>query len=215
MTEPAQMMPMPQVGVEGRAAEEYVAFESLTSDMRMVEMILSELLSRPSVDKPDEQDVGAVALWNAAIVGYGRCYKRGRRKGYVNQLRVPEDHRKFHDWILGLRDEYVAHLSQDNLGEQARVIVLLDAVGDRKVDSLMLMWMRLSHPERTTIETFREVARAAITQFEEASKAVGQRLFDHLQRQPVEPLYRAARERRSIRVEEIDDADEKRGSSPS
>jgi hypothetical protein len=195
------MVPMPQVTAIGSLADEFRAYTSLETDMASVQQLIRALLARPSIDDPGEDDPIASALWDTAVIAYGRCFKQGRRKGYVNRIVVPVEHRQVHDWLLGVRDEHVAHLSQNSLGEQSKAVLLLEAVGDHAVQAVAVLYLRLLHPERSAIVGVLSLAVAMEAEFGRAKESAGRRLLDQAKQRPSDEIYAAGSEGRSVRFE--------------
>ncbi len=192
---------MPQVGIIGARADEYAAFESLSRDFHSVGVLLGELLVRPSIDEPQSADPVAGALWSAAVVAYGRCFKQGRRKGFMNRVAVEPGDKAFHGWVLAIRDQHVAHLDQKGAGEQSRVIVALDGLHQRGAEGVVLLFMSLIHPERAAIEAFRGVAGRLEAQTRREAERLGRQILDIAQSIPAAELYAASRTGRALRLD--------------
>jgi hypothetical protein len=193
------MIAMQQVEVIGPLAEEFRAYTSLQNDMVAVTRLLGELLARPSIDQPSEDDPIATALWESAVIMYGRCFKQGRRKGYMNRLEVPPDERTVHLWMLKLRDDHVAHIAKNNLGEQLKAMLFLNPGAPRSVDGVGVFLMRLTHPERAAIERALTLSKRIAEMLGSATKVAGENLLAQAQLRPIEDLYRAAAGSTSVR----------------
>jgi hypothetical protein len=160
--------------------------------MHIVARFLRELLARPSIDIASEDDPIAHALWNAAVVGYGRCFTTGRRKGQAGQVEVPKELRATHDWLLDLRDKYVAHLDRGSLLEQSRAVVNLAAEGPRRVTNAVCEFRSAAHPDRSTIERSLGLAEAMATRLWASARGAGQLLYDRAAALPIDDLYAAS-----------------------
>jgi hypothetical protein len=76
-------------------------------DLERVAVCCSEILKR---NAHPLADLISGALFDSAIVRYGRCFTRGQRfplKSFLSRLTRAE--RELHDFVLGLRNRYLAH----------------------------------------------------------------------------------------------------------
>ncbi len=122
---------MPQTAVSGDDAAEYADLVSMISDLERVIELSHALRRQVAQDK-----VTASALWESAVIAYGRCFtngrsalgKRHRRKMPSEALKVfGPDLRRAHDEVMELRNQHVGH----RVGEASavRVIAFHEYVG--------------------------------------------------------------------------------------
>lgn len=123
---------MPQLAVRSKAAAVVADLASITADLRH-----TAAACRLIADQDDDSADGVVtrALWESAVVSYGRCFQSG--KGHIEkQSRTPmptevmatltDEDRLLHDRVMQTRNQHVAHRA-DLVTEQARVLVFLNA----------------------------------------------------------------------------------------
>jgi len=192
---------MPKVLVVGRLAEAYIAYVSLASDMTMAGVLLGELVARPPVE--GESDPVAGALWSAAVVGYARCFRTGRRKAYADKVPVPDEMRERHRWLLDHRNEHIAHLSRENEAEQAKVLLFLQPVGEpRAVAGAGWFGIRMVMPAADGLEGMRQLAAHFEEAFTALADAANKRIVEQGQAVPVDQVYEASERGRAMRIDE-------------
>jgi hypothetical protein len=133
----------------------------------------------------------AEALQAAAIVRYGRCFKRSKRSAAPADwiLKLPESEQRVHHECIALRDKHIAHSENDweiNIPvvylrrDRANDLVSVDQVQVKR-DAILL-----ARPE--WLQALREVAIAiaqrARTEYDEERETV----LRHMKAQPVEEL---------------------------
>jgi hypothetical protein len=113
-----------ELQVKGSDAEPFACLVSTWADLLHVQMVIFHLEQLPP--KPNTGFV-ARALWEDAVVTYGRCFNTGRRSSVVDKLEplvaaLPQSLRTTHDEILHWRNKHVAH-RVDERYEQTQVVV--------------------------------------------------------------------------------------------
>lgn len=112
---------MPTYG--GDNVARFEALASLWHDLMYVRQVLSE---RGRYPVNGETLFVRRALWEAAVIAYGRCFKKGRRQKLTREFfddLEPDDlelHERMDDW----RDEHVAHRADRARESVATAIVL-------------------------------------------------------------------------------------------
>lgn len=110
--------------VEGEAVDELKDWSSLWADLLQVEMSLQTRAGL--VDKPANL-FARRALWEAAIISYGRTADRGGRKQQIKELvtALGPAAEKCHQEILGWRNKHVAH-RVDKSREKVAIHIVID-----------------------------------------------------------------------------------------
>jgi hypothetical protein len=101
--------------------------------------------------------------------------------------------------MLKLRDDHVAHIAKNNLGEQLKAMLFLNPGAPRSVDGVGVFFMRLTHPERAAIERALTLSKRIAEMLGSATKVAGENLLAQAQLRPIEDLYRAAAGSTSVR----------------
>lgn len=149
------MTPMPQSLVSGDDAADYADLISMISDLGQV-IEMSHALRR---HEGDEDSVVAAALWEAAVVTYGRCFISGRSAlGKRSRRRMPSEAldmlgpelRQAHEDVMEMRNQHVGHRVGETSG--VRVIAFHDHVGGPPV---AVGQFNCTWSCRTTTPTFR------------------------------------------------------------
>lgn len=110
------------------------------------------MVSPPDPPEGSADELLQRALWESAVIAYGRCFVSG--KGYLRpgaaRTKVPEnfldaldeDERRMHREVLEERNQHVGH--RVGLQEQAKVILILNPPpGDRAVAGVAVFGVRL------------------------------------------------------------------------
>ena len=142
----------PSLTVTGPDAEAFVAYQSLRADLTNAVDFLTALLARASIDVP-ELDSEALALWNAAVVAYGRCFKGGARARY--RIDVPAENRELHLLLLRHRDKHVAHRDRGSALQRESAALTLFGGRRRGVKLIRAPWRRVFYPDRGSIRRLR------------------------------------------------------------
>lgn len=155
MTEPQEPERVPYLGVPlaGPAPGVLADLWSIVEDLKYVAAACQQITAMPP--EPSEgsgQELLQRALWESAVIAYGRCFTGG--KGYLRpgapRTKIPEDflgaldadERRMHSEILEERNQHVGH--RVGLQEQAKVILILNpSPGDRAVAGVAVFGVRL------------------------------------------------------------------------
>jgi hypothetical protein len=111
-------------------------------DLQFVMDCCKRLLTELATAEEDRDPVLPQALWSAALVGYGRCFGKGKRLGLttedVRSLPLHGAVMKFHKWVLEERAKLTAH--PVNPFETARVGAALSPPerGERRVEGIAM-----------------------------------------------------------------------------
>ena len=90
-------------------ADQISTIQDLQFVMECCKRLLTELV------KPEQERDAVVpqALWSAALMGYDRCFTRGKRFGLtandVRSLPLEGQVMKFHNWVVGERNKLARH----------------------------------------------------------------------------------------------------------
>lgn len=114
---------LPQITATGPVAAEALDWESMRSDLAHVVKVC-DLLAAQSDSPTDEDVMIGRALWESAVISYGRCFTTGkgfqniapkRRRTQLNavlDLLSPEQ-REVHERVKQERDTHIAHRVDD------------------------------------------------------------------------------------------------------
>ncbi len=132
MSAPPGMTPMPRSAVEGDDAADYADLVTLIGDLERV-IDATHAIRRYMAE---DNTLVASALWESAVITYGRCFttgksalgKRPRRKMPPEALDVlGPDLRKAHEDVVEMRNRHVGHRVGDTSG--VRVVAFHEYVG--------------------------------------------------------------------------------------
>jgi hypothetical protein len=119
----APATPMLTVALEMPSAQVLADYASIIQDLQYVIECCKRLLTE--LDRPEEErdPVVPLALWSSALVGYGRCFGKGKRFGLTDDdvagLPLEGEVMKYHKWLLEERSKHTVHSA--NPFETARV----------------------------------------------------------------------------------------------
>ncbi len=195
--------PLPQLQVIGRLADAYVAYLSLADDMTTAGRLLEELGRRYQELEGEDDDAVGVALWSAAVIGYGRCFGGGRRKGYADTIEIPAGMRTRHRWVLDHRNDHIAHLSHNNEEDQVQVVLWLEpADGPAGVAGAGFLHVRMLMGDADGIAGLRELAAFVAEAFATKAEDALRRIVEVSKALPLDRLYRDAAKGRPLRLDE-------------
>jgi hypothetical protein len=140
-----------EASISGKRVVELTSWASLWGDLLHVDMALHAL--QQTEDKA--QNVFARrALWEGAVIAYGRTAKAGRRQVLVRDLiaAVGGEAASVHDHVLQWRDKHVAH-RQDASREAVKAWAVVDA-GARRAVGVHLRIAPATVPEDDFIDSF-------------------------------------------------------------
>jgi hypothetical protein len=130
-----------EIQLVGPLIERLLLLESVIEDLRWSSRCLGELnerISNRATGTPTTDfDVVQIALWQAAVVAYARCYVSGRRKG-IAHLFLPTGHTTYHKDLMDIRATHLAHMDRDSKRESTSVTVQLREQEDKltfKIDT--------------------------------------------------------------------------------
>jgi hypothetical protein len=113
---------------------------SIIGDLQFVMDCCKRLLTELERPSGDRDGVVPQALWSSALVAYARCFGTGNGLGLaaedVRNLPLQGAVMKFHEWIMGERDKFVAHPADPY--EAARIGVALSPPGlaERRIEGI-------------------------------------------------------------------------------
>lgn len=193
---------LPQIGVVGTLADAMLSYTSLAADMAHVRSLLTEMTARPA-PPVGEADWPAVALWQAALVAYARCWGAGRRKGFVNRVPVPPEFADPHRWMLRMRDRHVAHFTRENDAEQGVVMVFLDpSQPDHPAVGAGRLLARMLYPAEGNPARLLELAGHFEAEFGRLADAASARILELAQAQSGRALLDGQAQGRGLRMNE-------------
>lgn len=115
--------------ISGEMVDELADWASLWSDLLHVDMILH---ARSDVSPDPALLFVRRALWEAAVISYGRTANTGRRRQHLGSLvsSLGEGAEKCHQDVMAWRDRHVAH-RVDRLRESVEVAAIVDPAEPR------------------------------------------------------------------------------------
>lgn len=178
---------VPHVRLEGALPEELFAYLSIAEDLRFCGRALDALLERP-VQNPmqllEEADVLSVALWNAALAAYGRCFTTGLRYAAASQLSMADPQRALHRDTIAVRDSHVAHLDRKAPSEAGNISLLVDAwAKPDPVLGIRSQGVKLLLPSQDSIRLLRELVTHLLSEAERAATDLQERIVGRVSAQ--------------------------------
>jgi len=131
------------VALDAPAAQLLADDAGIIQDLQFVIECCKRLLAELDKPEADRDPVVPQALWVAALVAYGRCFKHGKRFGLSNadvaSLPLEGEVMKYHKWLLEERNKHTAHSA--NPFETARVGAALSPPGTpkRRVEGITIL----------------------------------------------------------------------------
>jgi hypothetical protein len=116
---------------------------SIIGDLQFVMECCKRLLSELVTPEEERDPVVPQALWSAALVGYARCFGKGRRFGLtaedIQALPLRGEVMKYHKWVIAERNRLTTHLT--NPFEAAKVGAALSLPGQpkRRVEGIAVL----------------------------------------------------------------------------
>jgi hypothetical protein len=112
-----------KVRIEDPSVAELLDWASLWGDLLHVDMVL---LAREGIDVAAPNLFIRRALWESAVISYGRTATSGRRQSQIEELLtlLSPDERSFHQEVMAWRNQHVAH-RVDLSREQAEAIAII------------------------------------------------------------------------------------------
>lgn len=130
--------------VEGETVDELADYASLWADLLHVDMTLN---ARKDVPADASNLFTRRALWEAAVISYGRTATSGRRRQHLTDLfsALGADAEKCHEDVMAWRNRHVAH-RVDRLREAVDIEAILDPA-DRRLKRLRVRVAPMLGPE--------------------------------------------------------------------
>jgi hypothetical protein len=116
---------------------------SIISDLQFVMECCKRLLSELVTPEEERDPVVPQALWSAALVGYARCFGKGKRFGLtaedIQALPLRGEVMKYHKWVIAERNRLTTHST--NPFEAAKVGAALSLPGQptRRVEGIAVL----------------------------------------------------------------------------
>jgi hypothetical protein len=169
--------------VRGAVAERLADTVGEMMDLRFVAMALDELLSDwPAIAPFGPDTIEARALWIAAVVTYGRCFRTGvRTAGSANTIvdKIDPDRTADHRYLLDLRDKHVAH--SVNAFESTQIGAVLGPAPDFEVLDVNPVGQMAVLPERSRVEGCQSLIVELIRMLSETMTLLGVELIKDVQ----------------------------------
>jgi len=110
MTDPAATNE-PEAVIDGPLVNGFCDYGSVLFDLLRIKQLLDSRAKLPAFTDQAPEAFTRAALWDAAVVAYGRCFGSGTRPTNMDQLvkQLPTESRSCHDQILTTRHKEVAH----------------------------------------------------------------------------------------------------------
>lgn len=145
---------------EARESEDYHGIyrdlDFVISVTRQLRSILLQQSSQPSsvASSVDTSDNTLHSLWLAALIKYGRCFHKGKRRWLDESVfeGQPEDIFIWHRYFKDTRDKHVAH-SVNPFDIHATGVHIADYEGDNpRVESMVTVWATRSGESPQVVE---------------------------------------------------------------
>lgn len=155
----------PPIGVNGPNAARIADWSSMVQDLTLAAECCERLARFPDEPQEGEDMVVRRALWQAAIISYGRAFTSG--KGHQGQKREPfpdvvldtltAEQRELHDAVRDERNQHVGHRVDER--EQGLVNVYLTPPDrGRGVECVAAPLVTMVGPTREYVERVRNLA---------------------------------------------------------
>lgn len=140
-------------------------------DLRWTAGACAQLIRRVQSQRPDL--TGNNALHDAAIIRYGRCFKKGRR----NAFQIPEEWVKVlpanlertHHLVMDLRDKHVAHAVNDwEVNVPVAQVSTIRGTGISTVRAVGVRQMRVVMLGTDALQSLHELAKTLADRIHEA-----------------------------------------------
>ncbi|UYF92431.1 hypothetical protein OCS65_18295 [Rhodococcus aetherivorans] len=118
--------------LRGPDAAEYCEWHSAWTDLLYVRQAL--FCRKEIPDTPANMFLRRAA-WEGAAIGYGRCFKTGRRRALLKQLidSLDASQRERHEQVIHWRDKHIGHRVDPSL-EQSVAQVRVNDDGSKRVE---------------------------------------------------------------------------------
>jgi len=114
---------------------------STIQDLQFVMECCKRLLTELVKPEGERDPVVPQALWSAALMGYDRCFTKGKKFGLtaddVRSLPLEGQVMKFHNWVVDERNKLARHPA--NPYDVARVGAVLSAQPERQVEGITVL----------------------------------------------------------------------------
>jgi hypothetical protein len=190
-----------EIRLVGSLIERLLSLESAIEDLRFANRCLEELKTRitdrvggtPTTDF----EVVQIALWQAAVVAYARCYVSGRRKGVADSFRPP-GHASTHRELMDIRATHLAHMDHASTRESTSITVQLREEEDRLTFKVDTRGLKEILPTSVALEEYLATVAEALGTAKGAYDATVESMRDALRQMPPGDIVNAARHGRSV-----------------
>jgi hypothetical protein len=186
---------LPTVLLDLPSAQQLAGHFATHRDLLFVRECCGRLLQLLDSTEGEPDSVFVEALWTAALVGYSRCFKDGKRE-YRLQTRdiaaLPLEGEvvEFHQLMLDLRDKHIAH--SVNPFEQIVVGAMLSPLDapNRQVEGISTLMGRLVVVDRNAVWQLGNLAHAMATAVAEKVEKQTAIVLAETQALDIDALYR-------------------------
>ncbi|HWL01568.1 MAG TPA: hypothetical protein VNQ52_04260 [Microbacteriaceae bacterium] len=169
-----------RVVISSDSARELNDISSYERDLRLAAGYLRHYMGS---DIEGDHDFGSPidAMWTAAFVLYGRVFATGVRRAQKPGLdRLTADERELHDYLVDVRNKYVAHSA--NGFEQSQTVAFLVELenGERAMTGTAVEQTALSRISRASAERFADLCDLHLRGLGERARELTRTITDEL-----------------------------------
>ena len=154
--------PCPFIPLDGKIATRCLGLGLIEGELRQARSLLEMIDS-------DMQTQG-LALWHAAVAGYGRCFvsAEGRKTKLerVHLKDLPIESQKAHEYIMQVRHQRVAHAGNSPDGSAAvnrMFLQLMPETGERAIDNFRYFTAHSKVPHESHLKNAISLISALVT----------------------------------------------------
>ena len=162
----------------------------------LIETELNQAILLLSMIEGTENSHQSLALWQSSIMSYSRCFSRASgRKIRIEEKHVsglPSGSIEFHRYLMGLRNEYIAHSGNNDVDRSFMVLGLAPQTEARGVENVFYASLASMGPESEKIEQFVVHCQLLIPVVTELRVKTENRLLANYRNQDINKLYEVA-----------------------
>ena len=162
-------------------------------DLKAVSVLCAIVLAKMEAPPREQNNDELEALQAAALVRYGRCFKRGARNAFLlgpeSVERIAPAWLEIHRVLIDLRDKHIAHSVNDWELNVPVVYLRHDRETDRyEVNQIQVQHHRITVLAAGTIRNLRQLASFLVEMVESEMRAERSRLLELAKLMPIEEL---------------------------
>jgi hypothetical protein len=116
---------------------------SIIQDLQFVMECCKRLLTELAIPEADRDAVVPQALWSAALIGYARCFGKGKRFGLaaedVRTLPLQGEVMKYHKWVIEERNRLATHPADPFDTARVGAALSLPGQAERQVEGIAIL----------------------------------------------------------------------------